>query len=70
MPGIPTEVSKMNHGKNHLITMGVGLLALLVISKFVGISAYLLFFFFCFFMMATMMLGMDHGNDDKHQHKH
>jgi len=58
----------MNHGKNHLIIMGVGFAILLVISKWVGTSVLLLFFFLCFFMMAIMMLGMGHGGGDDHKH--
>ncbi|OGL29795.1 hypothetical protein A3D14_00240 [Candidatus Saccharibacteria bacterium RIFCSPHIGHO2_02_FULL_47_12] len=55
----------MNHGKNHLIVMGIGFAALLILSKFVGASALLLFFFFCLFMMATMMHGMGHDDHNK-----
>ena len=55
----------MNISK-HLIWMAVGFIILLVISKFVGVSAFLLFFFLCFFMMAAMMLGMGHGDNHKH----
>ena len=60
----------MNHGTSHLVWMGIGFVALLVIGKIVGIGLILLFPLFCFFMMAVMMLGMGHNSDnDKHGHK-
>lgn len=54
----------MNMSK-HLIWMAIGFITLLAISKFVGLSAFLLFFFLCCFMMAAMMLGRGHGNEHK-----
>ena len=60
----------MNHGTSHLIWMGVIFVALLVIGKVVGVGLILLFPLFCFFMMAAMMLGMNHGGRDDHEHKH
>jgi hypothetical protein len=48
--------------KSHVIVMGAGFIVLLIVSRFIGISSILLFFLFCFFMMAAMMLGMNHNN--------
>ena len=58
----------MNHGISHLVWMGVIFVALLVIGKVVGVGLILLFPLFCFFMMAAMMLGMGHGDDNDHKH--
>lgn len=48
--------------RTHMVVMIVGFIALLIVSKLIGISAIPLFFFLCFFMMAAMMLGMSHGD--------
>lgn len=49
--------------KTHLIVMGLGFVALLALGKFIGASIVAVFLFFCLFMMAAMMLSMDHGGD-------
>lgn len=53
----------MRHDSKHLIWMGAGFVALLVIGKVVGISVILLFLLFCLVMLAAMMLGMNHTKD-------
>lgn len=60
----------MNHGKNHLYIMGIGYLAILILALATGANVFFLFFFLCFFMMAAVMLGMNHDGHDKGGHKH
>lgn len=56
--------------KSHVLWMFFGFVVLLIVSKFVGVSAFLLFFFLCFFMMTLMMLGMGHDDHGKGGGKH
>ncbi len=49
----------------HLIWMIGGFIALLIVSKFVGVSFFLLLLFFCIFMMGVMILGMGGGPERK-----
>jgi hypothetical protein len=60
----------MNHDKRHVLWMGIGFVVVLIAAKFAGVGMLLLFPLFCFFMMAVMMLGMDHGGNDNNQHNH
>jgi len=59
----------MNHGVAHLVWMGIIFAVLLVVGKFVGVGLIVLFVVACLFMMAAMMLGMNHNDTDHTQPK-